>query len=190
MSDAVTALGAMEFSGPAVQVKEAPLRGMITVRGDLSGSAFAGAVRAATGCDMPQPREIVHGGDASVGWMSPDELLLLVPHDSTAAVVADLSRDLAGVHHLAVDVSDARAVLCVEGTGAREVLARLCPADLSPAALGPGELRRTRLAQIPAAFWIDPAGGITLVCFRSVARYTFDVVSDAANAAPVEFLPG
>ncbi len=54
-------------------------------------------------------------------------------------------------HHLAADVSDARAVFRIEGAKADQVLAKLCPVDL--ATLEPGELRRTRAAQVAAAFW-------------------------------------
>ena len=189
MSDAVTALGGASFSGPVAQVVERPLQGMVTLRGDLADKALAKAVKAATGCAMPGQRGIVEADGKAVAWMSPDELLLLVPYDETAAVVAGLDEALAGLHHLAVDVSDARAVFAIGGPGARELLARLCPVDLSPAALRPGELRRTRLAQVPAAFWINATGGITLVCFRSVARYAFDVLAGAAAGGPVGVLP-
>ncbi len=75
---------------------------------------------------------------------------------------------LAGKHYLAVDVSDARAVFRIEGPKAAEVLMKLCPVD--HATLAPGELRRTRAAQVACAFWRD-GDGYTLVSFRSVAAY-------------------
>ncbi|MDV7142627.1 sarcosine oxidase subunit gamma family protein [Tropicimonas sp. TH_r6] len=186
MSEAVTALGGASSAGPVAQVEERTIQGMVTLRGTLS--ELAPAVEAVTGCAMSGTRGIEHAGDAAVGWMSPDELLLLVPYAQTGEIVAALEEKLAGVHHLAVDVSDARASFRLEGPGAREVLARLCPVDLSPAAFGPGDLRRTRLAQVPAAFWIDEAGAFTLVCFRSVARYAFDCLAEAASGEAVGFL--
>lgn len=185
MSDAVTALGGASAVGPMTQVDERPLQGMVTLRGDLP--ALAAAVTAVTGCDMPGQRGIVTAGETSVGWMSPDELLLLVPYAEADTTVAALGEALAGVHHMAVNVSDARASFRIEGAGTRELLARLCPVDLSPESFGPGELRRTRLAQVPAAFWMDSAGGVTLVCFRSVARYAFDLLKGAASGDRVGF---
>ncbi|NDR55288.1 sarcosine oxidase subunit gamma [Aliiruegeria sabulilitoris] len=187
MSDAVTALNGASSVGPVAQVEERGLQGMVTLRADLSDPALAGAVEAATGCALPESRQILTNGDRAVAWMSPDELLLLVPYADTAAVVAALEAALSGVHHLAVDVSDARASFSISGPGAREVLARLCPADLSPAGFGPGEIRRTWLAQVPAAFWTDEAGRFTLVCFRSVARYAFDALAGAARGDKVGF---
>ncbi|MEN8917520.1 MAG: sarcosine oxidase subunit gamma family protein, partial [Octadecabacter sp.] len=87
---------------------------------------------------------------------------------------------LAKSHFLAVDVSDARAVFTVSGDGARDVLARLCPVDLHPDSFGLGQVRRTRMAQIAAAFWMHD-DGFDVVCFRSVADYAQGVLTRAAT---------
>jgi sarcosine oxidase subunit gamma len=68
----------------------------------------------------------------------------------------------------------------VSGAGAREVLAKLCPVDLSPDAFTPGMFRRTRMAQVPAAFWLDAEDTFHLICFRSVADYAFNLLKTAA----------
>ena len=85
---------------------------------------------------------------------------------------------LQGQHHLAVDVSDARAVFRVEGEKAHQVLAKLSPVDFDM--LAPGELRRTRTAQVAAALWHQDQG-FTLVCFRSVASYVMGLLSHSAQ---------
>ena len=74
-------------------------------------------------------------------------------------------------------------MITLEGEGAaiREVLAKLTPADLRPGAIGIGEVRRTRLAQVPAAFWLDGEGKATVVCFRSVAEYVFGLLRNASE---------
>ena len=76
-----------------------------------------------------------------------------------------------------VVVSDARAVFRVEGAKADQALAKLSPVDF--ATLGAKELRRTRAAQIAAAFWKD-GDGFTVVCFRSVASYMMGLLSHSA----------
>jgi len=171
-------LGAAAPGGLA-DIREIPAPGMVTLKGRLEGEALAAAVREATGCAVPPVRGIVAGGERRVAWMAPDELLLILPRGDVAGALAALGEALAGAPHLVADVSDMRAVFRVEGPGAREVLAKLCPVDLAPGMFEAGEIRRTRLAQVPAAFWLE-AGGFTLVCFRSVARYAFDVLKDAA----------
>ena len=178
MSEAVGALMGAAFEGYA-RVSEAGLRGMITLRADLSAAKVKAAVEAVAGVDMPGQRKIALKGGRGAGWMSPDELLILVPYDQAGAAVAALSKALKGVHHLVADVSDARALFRVEGQAAREVLAKLTPADLAPESFGEGDLRRTRLAQVAGAFWIEE-GGFTVVSFRSVAAYVFDLLKLSA----------
>jgi sarcosine oxidase subunit gamma len=167
------------FTG-AVTVRELGLGGMITLRGDLSSPAVAAAVEAATGRKVPGPRAILGDLGAGVAWMSPDELLVLVPYAEAARVAGEMTAALAGEHAMVVNVSDARAVFRVEGRGVRDVLAKGAPADLSSEALGPGEIRRTRMGQVAAAFWVSGPESFDLVCFRSVAGYMFDWLSTAA----------
>jgi sarcosine oxidase subunit gamma len=154
-----------------VSVERLGPTGMITLRGVLAAPRLAAAVEAATGHGMPAVRRIHGGLGGGVAWMSPDELLLLVPRDDAPARTAALGDALAGTHHLAADVSDARAAFRLTGAGAREVIAKGAPVDLHPAAFGPGDLRRTRLGQVAAAFWIPAPDTFELVAFRSVGDF-------------------
>ncbi len=178
MSEPRTALGGAAFDGFA-EVREIGPLGMITLRAKADVPGLAEAVKAATGCALPAQRRIVTQGGKAAGWMSPDEYLLILPYAETDAALAAIGAALRGQHHLAVAVSDARAVFRVEGTKAAQVLAKLAPVDM--ARLEPGELRRTRTAQVAAAFWAD-GEGFTLVCFRSVAGYVMGLLSHSAQA--------
>ncbi len=180
MPEAVSALSGASFDG-FVRVEDAGTQGMITLRGDLSDAGFRGAVTQAAGTDLPGALRIETAGARSLAWMSPDELLLLCPYAEARETVAKLGEALSGTHHLAVNVSDARAMLRIAGGEVREVLAKLTPADVSPGAFGPGQFRRSRLAQIPAAFWMPDEATICVICFRSVARYAFDLLRTAAT---------
>ncbi|WP_374392158.1 sarcosine oxidase subunit gamma [Tabrizicola sp.] len=176
MSDPVSALNGASFQGFAAIREIGPL-GMITLRAK-GVKALDKAIKAVTGTKVPAQRRIEVNGDRACGWMSPDEYLLIVPYAGVGEALASLAKSLAGEHHLAVDVSDARAVFRVEGERAAEVLAKLAPVDFDK--LEPGELRRSRTAQVAAAMWRQD-GGFTLVCFRSVARYVFDLLENAAH---------
>lgn len=176
MSDPVSALNGASFQGFAAIHEIGPL-GMITLRAK-GVKALDKAIKAVTGTKVPAQRRIEVNGDRACGWMSPDEYLLIVPYGEVRDALASLAKSLAEEHHLAVDVSDARAVFRVEGERAAEVLAKLAPVDFDK--LEPGELRRSRTAQVAAAMW-QQDGGFTLVCFRSVARYVFDLLENAAH---------
>ena len=181
MSDPMSALGGTAFDG-IIRIAEAGPAGMVTVRGDLNSARLREAVETATGAAMPEANRITMADARGIGWMSPDELLLLLPHGDAAGAVTALNAALSGEHALAVDVSDARVLVTLEGEGPRirETLAKLTPADLNTSALPVGVLRRTRLAQVPAAFWFASETTAHVICFRSVAAYVFGILKHAA----------
>jgi sarcosine oxidase subunit gamma len=179
MSDvALSALNGAEASG-LVAVREMGLQGMVTLRADLAGAGRA--VKQVTGTEMPAPRGVSAGNGMTVAWMAPDELLILCAHDAADRTVAELTEAMGSTHHLAVNVSDARAMFSLTGEAGplKDVLAKVTPADM--AALAPGEMRRTRLQQVPAAIWFESGTEARVVCFRSVARYVFDVLALSAK---------
>ncbi len=132
-------------------------RGMITLRADFASLK---------GITVPETRKVRDG----VAWMSPDELLVMVPKSEVPAKLAELEKTLRG-HYLLADVSDARAVFSLTGDTAREILAKGAPVDMSPDAFEPGDIRRTRIGQVAAAFWMVDEQTINIVCFTSVAEY-------------------
>lgn len=162
-------------------IARASARGMITLRGDLGSPKVKKAVKAACGQGMPKSGQIMGTGESGVAWMSPDEVLVMVPYDDVADVLAQIDKTLSGTHFLTADVSDARAVFTVIGADAREVLARLCPVDLHADSFAIGHFRRSRMAQVPAAFWRH-SGGFDVICFRSVGDYAEGLLRNAARA--------
>lgn len=176
MSDPVSALNGASFQGFA-SIREIGPVGMITLRAKGLKSLDK-AIKAVTGTKVPAQRRIEVNGDKACGWMSPDEYLLILPYAEVSDALAKLAKSLAGEHYLAVDVSDARAVFRVEGDRAAEVLQKLSPVDFEK--LEPGELRRSRTAQVAAAMWQQDQG-FTVVCFRSVAKYVFDLLANASH---------
>jgi len=181
MSNALSALGGAKFDG-LVKVADAGLQGMITLRGNLADATLQQAVKAATGQAVPDQRAMVLQGDTGVAWMSPDELLLFVPYAQAHACVASLRTALAGTHHIVENVSDARAYITLSGADGlvREVLAKVVPVDMDPQQMPAGQMRRTKLAQVAAAIWMQGTGEARVVCFRSVGTYAFDVLCTVA----------
>jgi sarcosine oxidase subunit gamma len=147
--------------------------GMVSLRAKPDAAGLAAALG-----KVPPPRGIVETGSRRIAWMSPDEYLILSDLKDVPQVIDDVSKAMLGAHHLAVDVSDARAVFHLSGSAADTTLSRLCPVDF--ARLASGEVRRTRLAQVACALWRE-GDGITVVTFRSVARYAFDLMRTAAG---------
>lgn len=181
MSNLISALDKATDSNGIAKIEEIGLQGMITLRGDLSKAAVKKAATSVTGLDMPAQNMTNHDGESGICWMSSDELLVLCPYVAVADTVAKMTTVLGKAHSLATDVSDARACFRVWGPNAREVMAKLAPVDLSPSAFEVGMFRRTRMAQVAAAFWMVDAETFQIVCFRSNAQYVFDLLNVAAQ---------
>jgi len=184
MSNAVSTLQGKVANGE-VTVSEGGLRGMITFRGDLANAKLKSVCKSLTGFAVPERGKASSNGDKGVAWMSPDELLILVPHAETKAAIEAIAKAMKGQHYLAENVSDARTHLTVQGSFAREVIAKLAPADLHPDSFHVGDFRRTRLGQIAAAFWMTDDQTFEVICFRSVGGYAFDLLAASAKAGPV-----
>jgi sarcosine oxidase, subunit gamma len=165
MSEPVEPLG----GASAGILREIGPLGMVTLRAKPDAAGLAAALGA-----IPPVRGVVEADGHRIAWMSPDEYLILTELKDVPQVLDDISKTMDSAHHLAVDVSDARAVFHLSGPGADTTLSRLCPVDFPR--LPAGEVRRTRLAQVACALWRE-GDGITVVTFRSVKRYAFDVLN-------------
>lgn len=167
-----------------VSVRDCGVQGMITLRADLSAAKVKAVCKAIGGQTIPDVGRIALDGATGLVWMSPDEVLLLVPYADVETTLVQIDKTLTGLHYLAVDVSDARTLIVVDGAFAAEVMAKLAPVDLHPDHFAIGQFRRSRLGQVAAAFWRTDTG-FQVVCFRSVAQYMFDQLAVAAKAGPV-----
>lgn len=156
----------MTTEDPLIGIEELPLRGQVTLKGDLSDAGLGAAVREVAGVDVPGA--LAQSGGKAV-WMAPDELLLMV--DDAAAAVAALEGALAGQHVMALDVSDTRAVIRLTGARVGEVLAKGAPCDCSDHGFPAGTARRTHLAGLAVGLWRLDAESWEIVCFRSYAHH-------------------
>lgn len=155
--------------------------GMVAIRGDLSDKPILSAIAKGSGLKAPDPLKLTASGDSALLWMSPDETLLLCPSEDTQDRIAALNAAFGDLHALVTDVSDARACFTVSGAHARDVLAKICPADLSPSRFSVKDVRRTRLGQVAAAIWVEGEGAFQVMCFRSVRDYVAALLQTSAR---------
>ncbi|HUF86811.1 MAG TPA: sarcosine oxidase subunit gamma family protein [Thermohalobaculum sp.] len=180
MSEPRTALNrARAGAGHLIRIEDRGPVGQVTLRGDLSAEGVRAAVRAAVGVDVPDRLGAAFEGARGAVWMSPDELLLFTAYDLAGELVEGLEAALSGTHHMAVDVSDARAVIALAGARVAEVLAKGAPVDL--AAFPIGSARRTHIGGVAVAFWRRTEEEWEIVCLRSFARHLFDWLAQTSR---------
>jgi sarcosine oxidase subunit gamma len=167
--------------GQSIRIEDRGTVGQVTLRVDLGSEALRAAVRAGVGVDVPGPLQAAFDGDRGAVWMSPDELLLFTAYDQAGELVASLGEALAGEHHLAVNASDARAVITLTGAGVAEALAKGAPVDLTEATFPVGTARRTHIGGVAVGIWRKAEHEWEIVCFHSFARYLFDWLVDSSR---------
>lgn len=174
--------GATAADGLAVSLREIPDRGMIDLRGLASDAAFMAAAKGALGVDLPTaPRTSVSWGDIKVLWLSIDQWLILCSRTKAHTLLAELRGALTGIHSLAVDVSDMRAVIRMEGEGSREILLKGTSLDLLSGDYTAGACRRMRFAEIAALLHVVEEDIFDIYVFRSYAHYAWDFLLATAR---------
>ena len=169
-------------AGLAVSLREITDRGMIDLRGLSSDAAFMSAAHDALGFALPtEPRTSAAWGDIKVLWLSVDQWLILSTRSKAQEILARLRGALQGIHSLAVDVSDMRAVIRLEGEGCREVLMKGTSLDLLSGDYAAGACRRMRFAEIAALLHVVEDNVFDVYVFRSYAHYAWTFLSATAR---------
>jgi sarcosine oxidase subunit gamma len=134
----------------------------------------AEAAAAALGAAWPAPGRSVAVAGGRLVWSGLDQALLI------GAGPEGIAGRLAGLA-AAVDVSDGWAGLALAGPAAADVLARLVPLDLAPAAFPPGAAARSQLRHV-ACLIEAVAEGYEIRVARSVATTAVHDLAAAMRA--------
>lgn len=173
----------------AVDIREISSRGMIDLRGLTGDGKFMTAVKDVLSLDLPtSPRTSAAWGEIQALWLSTDQWLILCPRARTAELLDSLRLALAGIHSFAVDVSDMRTIIRLEGDNARTVLLKGSSLDLLSSDYEAGTVRRLRFAEIAALLHIvsEKPDVIDLYVFRSYASYAWDwLLANGRSAAAI-----
>ena len=165
-----------------VSLREITTRGMIDLRGLTTDRKFMAAAKEVLGVDLPKaPRTSNTFGEVKALWLSPDQWFILCAREKAPALAADLAKAVEKTHALAVDVSDMRSIIRIEGECAREVMMKGCSLDFTDTDFTSGYVRRVRFAEIAALFNIVDDNTVDLYVFRSYANYAWDFLLKAAR---------
>lgn len=130
------------------------------------GKGLGAALQSAHGLDLPGPGQATGSDTARAIWFGRAHILLMGPAPNPA--LAD--------HAALTDISDAWAVVRLEGAGAANVLARLTPIDLRAHVF---QTARTELFHMQSSITRLQNDAFLIMVFRSMAR---TVVHDLKTA--------
>lgn len=179
-------------AGLAIAMSEVVDRGMIDLRGLPKDKKFMAAAEAALGLALPTaPRSSAGKGDTVCLWMSPDQWLITCPRKQAGDLLAKLNKGLEDIHSLAVDMSDARTIIRLEGERVRETLMKGSSIDFTQPGYEAGTVRRMLFGEIAAMVHVvsDAPDVFDLMVFRSYAHHAWDwIEATAMKGSEVEFL--
>lgn len=169
-----SALGGRSLDEAAVAVFETGRRIMIDVRISPQDTKGKAAMAKALGFELPgPPRTSTTKNQVTALWLSIDQWLLVAPYERGGALLVPLKDAAASGGAAVTDLSDARAVIRLEGDGAREIIMKGGAADLLAADFAVGSVRRLNFAGIGAMvhYCSDRPDVLDLYVFRSFADY-------------------
>ncbi|MFN3938286.1 MAG: sarcosine oxidase subunit gamma [Gemmobacter sp.] len=155
-----------------------------SVAGLWSIAPFPGRIEEVTkaleplGLRFPGPGESLRMADVTIFWSGREQAFLTgtTPPDFAGAAAV-------------TDQSDGWAALRLSGPGAVDVLARLVPVDLRPAAAPPGLALRSQLNHMPLALLVEE-GGFLLLVFRSMAATAVHELAEAMRSVAARAAAG
>jgi sarcosine oxidase subunit gamma len=127
------------------------------------------------------PNQVVKAAGLRVLWLGPDEWLIVSEShtvESLARMVSDAVRDLDGT---VVEVSAARTAFAIQGTRARDLLARGCTIDLDPSVFGESQCRQTQLARVDVILDCRGVNDVVVLVQASVSSYLVDWLKQSTS---------
>lgn len=163
-----------------VYLWEEGLRSHLIVRGGVEDQAFRAGVQKATGMALPQTLQSTTKGEWSLGWLSPDEWLLIGPGELAFEMETKLRENLSG-HYSVVNVGGGQTLLRLSGPQAISVLMKSCSYDVHERNFPPGKIVTTVFAKSQATLRRLNADQWELVVRRSFADYIWRWLMDASS---------
>lgn len=163
-------------------IRELPLLGKVTLRGDAGDKTFAAAAKKVLGAALPtEPMTGVRAGEIRILWKAFDEWLIWTPDGAQLQLVTDLRAAMADVAKAVVDISDYYHVIRVEGPLSRELLAKGCLVDLHPRKFSPGQATGTGFHHATIFVTLVEADTFDIMIRWSYADYLWRYFADGAR---------
>lgn len=157
-------------------------RAMIDLRARPGDAAARKAFEKALGLSLPTaPRTSTTSGDITALWLSIDQWLIVAPIQDRQSHLDALTKVARRRFAMVTDLSDARAIIALQGDGAMETIMKGAAADLTRAP--EGMVRRMNFAGIAAMVHVVGTAPPTLHLYvaRSMADYAWSWLAQAAR---------
>jgi sarcosine oxidase subunit gamma len=149
------------------------------------GATTGATISALLSLRLPPPCRLAQQPGLAVAGLAPGEWLLLADVDSTiTSLLARLQETLTDEFASSVDLTHANTLLQLAGPGAGDVIATLCPLDLSDQAFPPGSAARSLLGEVGVLVMRrEAAECFDLLVDQTVAPYAWRLLAQEIRAS-------
>jgi len=185
----LAALPAQSSREEGVKIEIRADLGHINLRGSPANPEFLATVAGVLRQELPLAANTTTMGDHRMYWLGPDEWQVVTAFDDTVELSKQLRGALAASHASVTDIGGGQITLHVSGANIRDVLAKGCTLDLSPARFEAGACAQCALAKTSMliACIDDAAPTFEIVVRRSFADYALRWLHHAATEYGVKF---
>lgn len=179
--------------GPQVRLTERRGLGLVHLAMDAADQMLSARLGEVAGVALPETANTGHTQDRRTAlWTGPGTWLLVALDGDAAAALEAALRGVEGARSVAaVDLSQGRTVVRMEGPAAARVLAKGCAIDLHPRRLLAGDCAQTNLGAIPVLIHaVDDGPCFDLFVARSYAVSAWQWLTDAAAEFGYQVRPG
>lgn len=155
--------------------------GHLVIRASFDDKKFQTAIKSVTGLKFPtKALSSTENKEYMIYWISPDEVLLLVP-EKTEFDVENKLRELMSGHIAIVNVTGGQTVLELSGARAETILKKSSSYDVSPNNFPVGKVVTTVFAKSQAVICRTGDDSFQLVVRRSFSDYIWQWIVDAGS---------
>ncbi len=156
--------------------------GHLVIRASFDDKKLRAAIKSVTGLKFPtKALSSMENKEYSINWISPDEVLLLVPEKTEFEVETKL-RELMTGHFAIVNVTGGQTVLELSGERAETILKKSSSYDVSPSNFPIGKVVTTVFAKSQAVIRRTGDNSFQLIVRRSFNDYIWQWIVDAGHA--------
>ena len=162
--------------------------GHVNLRGNPDDADFVAAVEGVLGQSLPIAPNTVTSGRHRVFWLGPDEWLVATAAERATKIAARLQGAAVPFHAAVNDSSGSHVAILLEGSQARDILAKGCTLDLHPSVFAVGTCAQSGLAKAGVLLaLLDDSPTFMIVVRRSFSDYLCRWMARAGKDSGVVF---
>ena len=155
--------------------------GHLVIRASFDDKSFQTAIKSVTGLKLPTAAlSSNENKEFCINWISPDEVLLLVPEKTEFEVESKLRETMQG-HFAIVNVTGGQTLLELSGERAESILKKSSSYDIHPNNFPVGKVVTTVFAKSQAIIRRTGENSFQLIVRRSFSDYLWKWIVDAGS---------